>query len=123
MPRALFTSKTREELIAADPFAKSRRLKTSTAEDQFELGKCQVTCRYWREGGDFVSKQILGCHNAIRVGRLRSQQKKVALERVENTQTVIGIVGDEADVAELAGSLTKSFPGVIITEDAAIVAG
>ena len=123
MPRALFTQKTRKELIAADPLVNALRLKTSVAEDQFELGNCQVTCRYWRKGGDFVSKQILGCHNAIRVGRLRCEKKKVALERVGNTQTVIGVIGDDAEVAELAGALAKTFSGVIITEDAAIVAG
>lgn len=123
MPRALFTSATRSELIGADVFASARRIKNTKAEDQFESGACVVTCRYWIKGGDFVSHQILGCHNAIRVGRLRCKQKKIALDRVGDTKSVVGLAGPDDEVEELARVLSSRFPGVIVTEDAAVVAG
>ena len=123
MARALFTSAVRREVIAADAFMGARRLVASEGEDRFEVGSCMVTCRYWAEAGDFMSKQKLGCHNAIRVGRLRCDEKQTAMERVSGAKTVIGLVGPEGDVDALVRSLAQQHPRVIVTGHAAIVAG
>jgi hypothetical protein len=114
---------SREQLVTVDALIAARRLKDSEAEDQFEVGACRVTSRYRTMGGDFVSKQVLGCHNAICVGRLRCEQQEVALERVANSKTVIALIGPDDEVEKLSQTLGEQLHGVIITGDTAIVAG
>ena len=122
MPRAIFTSTPREKLILADVFLAARHLKATKAEDQFEIGSCQITCRYEIKPGDFVSKQVLGCWNAIRTGGLRCKQKKLAVDQVLRTVAVLGIAGPDDEVEKLAMTLAKQVTGIIVTAEEAIVA-
>jgi hypothetical protein len=123
MSQALFTTAARKELVAADIFGDAERIKTSKVEDQFEIGECQITCRYRTKRGDFVCQQCLGCWNAIRAGQLRCKQKKVAIDRVLQAKTVIGIVGPDDEAKQLALSLAEQFTGIVVTVKEAIVAG
>jgi len=123
MPKALYTSISRAELVAADVLAGATRLPSDPAEDKFEIAGCRISCRYWARGGDTVSHQILGCFNAIRIGRLECADKDAAMARVIAAKTEIGIVGSDEEVEALANVLAACFTGVLISSiDATLVA-
>lgn len=123
MPKALYTSISRTELVAADVLAGATRLPSDPGEDKFEIAGCRISCRYWTRGGDAVSHQILGCFNAIRIGRLECADKDAAMARVVAAKTEIGIVGSEEEVEKLAYALATRFSGVIISPTDARLVG
>ena len=104
-------------------FADAKRLSVGSAEDQYEAAGCRVTCRYRVEPGDFVSKQVLGCHDAIRTGLLACADTESAMSRVAETQTVIGIAGPDAAVENVASALASRFSGVVVGPHDAVVGG
>lgn len=115
MPKALYTPAVRAEVVAVDLFMAATRLPSDPAEDRFQLGDCRVSCRYWTAGGDVVSRQILGCANAIRHGRLRSADKDAAVAQVFKAKTEIGIVGLDEAVAKIARDLAAKFGRILIS--------
>jgi hypothetical protein len=123
MQKALYTSISRAELVAADVLAGATRLPGDPTEDKFEIGGCRISCRYWSRGGDTVSRQILGCFNAIRIGKLECADKDAAMARVSKAKPEIGIVGSDEEVEELANILATRFGGVIISPTDARLVG
>src|SRR5215471_17182048 len=108
MPRALFTPTKREDLTIAADFPMATQVSRSDDEDVFEIGPCRI----WTRGGDFVSKQILGCHNAVRTGRLQCTNADLAKRQVSETQSVIGMVGPDETVFAVALALGARYGGV-----------
>jgi hypothetical protein len=123
MPRTLYTSTSRAVLVAADVLAGATRLPSDPAEDKFEIAGCRMSCRYRTREGDTVSHQILGCFNAIRIGRLECADKDAAMARVIAAKTEIGIVGSDEKVEELANILATCFTGVLISSTDARLVG
>ncbi|HEX4609466.1 MAG TPA: hypothetical protein VH092_14810 [Urbifossiella sp.] len=120
MPKAIFTAASRDRFVAGLP-ASATFVATSAGEDQYSIGDCRVTCRYRTAPGDFVSRQVLGCHNALRTGQPACGEREVALDLVAKVNTVIGIVGPDAAVEEIATTLAKLLRGVVVSESGAIV--
>lgn len=123
MPRALFTTAKRDSFRVADAFPDAKLLSSTEGEDQFLIGECQVTCCYRATPGDFVSRQVLGCRNAIKTGKLACADRESAMRRVAETQAVFGMVGPDDLVERLASELAAHFPGVLVTPTDAILAG
>lgn len=122
MPRSLYTPTTRAALAVADSLPDAVRVSGGEDEDVFQVGACRVTCRYWTRGGDFVSKQILGCVAAVGAGRLRSDDPAAVEDRVSQTQSVIGVVGPEDEVRDVAAALARRFQGVLVDGVEAVLA-
>jgi len=123
MPQALFTSTPRAKLAIADVFPSAQHVSSAEGEDQYAIGECSATCCYRTAPGDFVSRQVLGCHDAVRNSRLACSDIPDTLRRVTETQTVIGLVGPEALVAEIVVKLANRFPGVVVSSTEATPAG
>ena len=123
MPLAFFTSTPRAKLVIGDAFPSAEHLSSNYDEDAYAIGDCTATCRYRTAPGDFVSKQILGCHNAVRTGRLNSSDVESTLCRIAETQTVIGLIGTDELIAEIVTKLSLSFPGVVVSATEATMAG
>jgi hypothetical protein len=122
LPGTLYTPTNRAELAVMSVFPEAVRVSGGEDEDVFQLGACRVTCRYWTRGGDFVSKQILGCVAAVEAGRLRSTDAAAVQKRVFQTQSVIGIVGPEDQVRVVAAALAGQFLGVLVDGAEAVLA-
>jgi hypothetical protein len=123
MPLALFTPTNRDNLAITIVFPEAVHVSKGKDEDVFDVYQVRVTCRYWMEGGDFVSKQCLGCGTAIRSGQLKCAKRKAAEAMVDETQTVLGIVGPDKAVLAVAEKLAKALTGVIIHSDKAVLVG
>ena len=123
MPRALYTAAVRTNFLATSPLAGATRLRSSEGEDGFEVRGCRVTCRYWSAGGDTVSRQILGCANAIRTGSLACANKDAAMAQVLSAKSEIGIVGPDEAVEKIARQLATALRGVIVSPTTAEVVG
>src|SRR4051812_23322217 len=122
MPIALFTPANRTSLAIASHFPDAAPLASGADEDVFQIGRCRVTCRFWAQGGDFVSKQILGCGTAVRSGQLRCVDIDATERQIDETQAVIGIVGPEDAVRVIASRLASCYSGVLVDGDAAVMA-
>lgn len=122
MPRTLYTSTDRAGLAIASVFPDAILLSHGSDEDVFQVGPCQLTCRYWTRGGDFVSKQILGCATSVQSGQLRSADAATIEGQLYETQSIIGIVGPEDTVSAVAAALAGRFTGVLIDGNEAIMA-
>src|SRR3954452_6511532 len=96
MPRALFTPASQEHFAVRDALPAAQLISSADGEDQYSVGECRLNVRYRVKPGDFVSKQVLGCWNAIRVGRLRCPDPARGMKAVLKTQAVVGIVGPDA---------------------------
>ncbi len=121
MPKAIFTPVSRDRLSIAEACPSATLVASADGEDQYAVGDCRVTCRYQIEPGDFVSRQVLGCHNAIRTGQLACEHREFALMLVARAETVIGIVGPERAAEEVVAALVTRFQGVVVSESGAIV--
>jgi hypothetical protein len=110
----LYTPTTRTGLAIATAFPLASHVTSGDDEDVFQIGDCRISCRYWTRGGDFVSKQILGCHNAVRTGRLRCASKDAVERQVCETKSVIGIVGPDDAIRSLALALAERYSGVLV---------
>ena len=122
MPLALFTPTDRRSLAIASHFPGAVPLSSDADEDVFEIDRCRVTCRYWAQGGDFVSKQILGCGTAVRSGQLRCVDIDATERLIDETRAVIGIVGPEEAAREIASKLAGRYRGVLVDGDTAMPA-
>ncbi|MFO0954418.1 MAG: hypothetical protein U0835_25315 [Isosphaeraceae bacterium] len=114
MPKALFTPKKRAELSFADALPEAVAVSIAEHEDVYEIEECRVTCRYWSRGGDFVSRQVLGCGTAVRTGHLLCDDVEAVEEQVYETESILGMVGPEDAVDRLAERLARHFTGVLV---------
>lgn len=121
MPKALFTPIGRGDLKIENVFPLAKLISRHDSEDEFEIGDVRLTCRFWPEGGDFVSKKILGCSCAIESGRLNCENKDATLQTIYDTQCVIGIVGPDITVNRIASKLASTFSGVLVDGDEAVL--
>lgn len=121
MPKALFTPTGRRELKIESVFPRARLISRDGSDDEFEIGDARLTCRFWKKGGDFVSKQILGCSCAIESGSLNCKNKDATLQTIYDTQCVIGIVGPDIAVDSIASKLAVYFSGVLVDGDEAVL--
>ena len=122
MPRTLYTPTDRAGLAIASVFPDAILVSKSDDEDVFQVGTCRLTCRYWTRGGDFVSKQIMGCATAVQSGQLQSANAGAVEEQVYQTQSIVGIVGPEDAVGDVAVALAARFSGVLIDGEEAVIA-
>jgi hypothetical protein len=123
MPKSLFTPTPRERLKIGEVFRHATCTACDEAEEQFLIGNCRITCRFRTEPGDFVSRQVLGCHNAVRTGRLYCADRELTLERIARTQAVIGMVGPDNEVDDVASALAARFAGVLVSATDAVGVG
>lgn len=121
MPKALFTPTNRAGLSISAVFPMASHISSGIDEDVFQIGECRVTCRYWTQGGDFVSKQILGCKTAVRSGQLHCTKTDAVENQVLATESVIGITGPEESVNDIALKLANILTGVLVDGHEAIV--
>ncbi len=122
MPKTLFTPTPRAALTVADVLPDAERVSGGEDEDVFLVGACRVTCLYWTCGGDFVSKQILGCVAAVESGLLRSKDPTAAGDRVSQAESVVGVVGPEEEEVRVVVVLTQRFWGVLVDGEEAVLA-
>ena len=122
MPRTLYTPTDRAGLAITSIFPDAILVSQGEDEDVFQVGTCRLTCRYWTRGGDFVSKQIMGCATAVQSGQLQSANAGAVGEQVYQTQSIVGVVGPEDTVIALAAALASRFTGVLIDGEEAIMA-
>jgi len=87
----------------------------------YTVAGCRVTCRHRTEPGDFVSRQVLGCHNAVRAGTLATADRDAALAAVAATVSVVGIIGPEGAAEKVAAALARRLSGAVVTESGAVV--
>lgn len=121
MPRTLYTSVARADLAIASVLPSAILVSSGDDEDVFQVDTCRLTCRYWTRGGDFVSKQILGCATAVSSGELRSADPPSVEAQVYHTQSIIGAVGSEEAVGALVAALAAQFGGVLVDGDEAVL--
>jgi hypothetical protein len=91
-------------------------------EDEYAVGRCRLTCRYRTRPGDFVSRNVLGCYNALTTGRIGCRGREAALRPIANTRTVIGLTGPDSEVAAIAAALARRLGGMLVFESGAEVA-
>lgn len=120
MPRTLYTPVASADLDIASVLPPAVLVFRGDDEDVFQVGSCRLTCRYWVRGGDFVSKQMLGCATAVASGELRSADPPSVEEQVYQTQSIIGAVGPEEAVGALVAALAAQFGGVLVDGDEAV---
>jgi len=121
LSRALYTPVVRADLAIARVLPTAALVSQSDDEDVFQVGACRLTCRYWVRGGDFVSKQILGCATAVASGELRSADPTSVEEEVYHTQSIIGAVGPEEAVDAVVATLAARFGGVLVSASEAVM--
>ena len=123
MPLSFFTTALRSEVAITEVFPHAELLSTAEDQETYMVDGCKLTLSFWLAGGDRVSHLILGCHNAIRTGRLACADRETAMATVLQTKTAFGMVGDKLLLGRIAEQLSKRFPGVVITSTHAIVVG
>ena len=122
MPKAIFTTKNRAELRIASILSDAVLVSSDDEQDVFDARGCRITCRYWVRGGDFVSKQILGCGTAVRSGQLKCVDAETVEKQVYETQSVLGVVGPEDAVQSVVQQIAEKCGGVIVDGDKAVLA-